>query len=433
MDDPAGGATFPDGREADPGPTNIFDLSEGDAMSAIEFVATTAPLSDIDPFEDAFLADPFPFHETIREAGAVVWLERYGLWVTGRHAEVTAAFGDWETFSSASGVGIDDFRRAAPWRPPSLILEADPPLHTRTRTVLNRALSAKAMAALRAPFQAEAEKLADELVARRHVDAVQDIAQAYPLKVFPDAVGIRPDGRENLLPYGNMVFNGFGPRNHHFTAAMAEAARVLPWIGAACARDALAPGGIGAAIWAAVDTGEATAEEAPVLVRSVLSAGLDTTIIGIANGVGAFLAFPDQWTALRENPALVRPAFDEMLRWDSPSQVFFRTTTKATTLGGIELGADAKILLLMQAANRDPRRWSDPDRFDVTRRATGHVAFGAGIHMCVGQMLARLETEMIFAALIRRVKEIRPAGEPVRKLNNTLHEWASLPVELVPA
>ena len=87
----------------------------------------------------------------------------------------------------------------------------------------------------------------------------------------------------------------------------------------------------------------------------------------------------------------------------------------------------------MQAANRDPRRWPDPDRFDITRRATGHVAFGAGIHMCVGQMLARLETEMMFAALAKRVKEIRPAGEPVRKLHNTLHQFASLPVELVPA
>ncbi len=393
----------------------------------------SALTSDIDPFDDAFLADPFPFHEQLREAGAVVRLERYGIWATGRHAEVTKAFTDWETYSSASGVGIDDLRRNAPWRPPSLILEADPPLHTRTRAVMNRALSAKAMAGLRAPFEAEAEKLADSLVARRHVDAVADIGEAYPLKVFPDAVGVRPDGREHLLPYGNMVFNAFGPRNGHFDAAMTEAAKVLPWISEACARDALAPGGIGAAIWNAVDTGEITVDEAPVLVRSVLSAGLDTTIIGIANGIGAFLEFPDQWALLREKPALNRPAFDEMLRWDSPSQLFFRTTTKPTVLGGVEIGAGEKILLFMQAANRDPRRWENPDRFDITRRATGHVAFGAGIHMCVGQMLARLETEMIFAALAKRVKEIRPAGKPVQKLHNTLHQYASLPVELVPA
>ena len=393
----------------------------------------SAPKSDIDPFDDVFLADPFPYHETLREAGAVVRLERYGIWATGRHAEATQVFGDWQTYSSAAGVGIDDFRRNAPWRPPSLILEADPPLHTRTRTVMNRALSAKAMAALRAPFQAEAEALAEQLVARRHVDAIADIAEAYPLKVFPDAVGVRPDGREHLLPYGNMVFNAFGPRNYHFDNAMAEGAKVLPWIAAACARDALTPDGIGAALWSAVDTGEVTQDEAPVLVRSVLSAGLDTTIIAIGNGIGAFLAFPDQWALLRENPALNRPAFDEMLRWDSPSQLFFRTTTKPVELGGVQIAADEKILLLMQSANRDPRRWENPDRFDIARRPTGHVAFGAGIHMCVGQMLARLEAEMIFAALAKRVKEIRPAGEPVRKLHNTLRQYASLPVELVPA
>ena len=304
-------------------------------MSTAAALERTAPHSDIDPFDDAFLADPFPFHETLRETGAIVRLDRYGIWATGRHAEVTRAFTDWETYSSAAGVGIDDLRRNAPWRPPSLILEADPPLHTRTRTVMNRALSAKAMAALRAPFQAEAEKIAGELVQRRHVDAVTDIAEAYPLKVFPDAVGVRPDGREHLLPYGNMVFNAFGPRNRHFDKSMSEAANVIPWITAACARDALAPGGIGAALWGAVDTGEVTADEAPVLVRSVLSAGLDTTIIGIANGLNAFLQFPEQWALLRENPALNRPAFDEMLRWDSPSQLFFRTTTRPTELGGV--------------------------------------------------------------------------------------------------
>lgn len=392
-----------------------------------------AARSDIDPFDDAFLSDPFPFHEAIREAGAVVRLDRYGIWASGRHAEVTKAFNDWETFSSAAGVGIDDFRRNAPWRAPSLILEADPPLHTRSRTVMNRALSAKAMAALREPFRAAAETLADELVERRHVDAIADIAEAYPLKVFPDAVGVRPDGRENLLPYGNMVFNAFGPRNNHFTSAMTEAEKVLPWIAANCARDALTPDGIGAAIWAAVDTGEVTADEAPVLVRSVLSAGLDTTIIAIGNGINAFLQNPEQWDILREQPSLLRPSFDEILRWDSPSQVFFRTTTKETTLGNVTIAADQKILLLMQAANRDPRRWENADRFDVTRRATGHVAFGAGIHMCVGQMLARLEAEMIFGALAKRVKRFLPAGEPTRKLNNTLRQFAHLPVELVPA
>ena len=168
-------------------------------------------------------------------------------------------------------------------------------------------------------------------------------------------------------------------------------------------------------------------------MRSLLSAGLDTTIIGIGNGLYALASNPDQWRVLRETPALVRPAFDEVLHWESPVQTFFRTTTKSVELGGVTLPADAKILLFLAAANRDPRRWEHPERFDVARKASGHVAFGAGIHMCVGQMLARLESEMMLTALLARVARIEIVGEPVRKLNNSLRQLSRLPVELIPA
>jgi hypothetical protein len=402
-------------------------------LQEIAHMPPAVPVSSLDPFTDDFLAEPYPFHAQLREAGPVVWLERYGLWACARHAEVQASLSDWETFSSAAGVGIDDFRRTKPWRPPSLILEADPPLHTRSRTVMNRALSAKAMAGLRASFKEAAESLADRLIARRRVDAVKDVAEAYPLSVFPKAIGLGPDGLENLLPYGAMVFNAFGPRNAHFNAAMAAAAKVVPYINGQCAREKLSPNGLGATIWAAVDTGEITAEEAPLLVRSLLSAGLDTTVVGIGNALYAFATNPDEWRRLRESGGSTRPAFDEVLRWESPIQTFFRTTTRPVDIGGIEIPRDAKILLFLASANRDPRKWDDPDRFDVTRRAAGHVAFGAGIHLCVGQMLARLEAEMILGALAARAARIDIAGEPRRKLGNSLRQFASLPIELKPA
>ena len=102
-------------------------------------------------------------------------------------------------------------------------------------------------------------------------------------------------------------------------------------------------------------------------------------------------------------------------------------------MGGVALPADAKILLFLAGGNRDSRRWDEPDRFDVTRRASGHTAFGAGIHMCVGQMLARLEAEMILGALLKRFRAIEIAGEPIRKLNNTLRQLARLPIRLTPA
>jgi len=136
---------------------------------------------------------------------------------------------------------------------------------------------------------------------------------------------------------------------------------------------------------------------------------------------------------LREKPALARPAFDEVLRWESPIQTFFRTTTRAVDIGGFEIPQDAKVLLFLASANRDPRRWDDPERFDVNRRAAGHVAFGAGIHLCVGQMLARLEAEMIITALAARVERIDIVGEPRRKLSNSLRQFGSLPVQLIAA
>src|SRR5262249_32103295 len=200
-----------------------------------------------------------------------------------------------------------------------------------------------------------------------------------------------------------------------------------------CARERLSPDGLGATIWAAVDTGEITAEEAPLLVRSLLSAGLDTTVVGIGNALYGFATNPEQRMAPRENRSLTRPAFDELLRWESPIQTFFRTTARPGDLGGIEIPSDAKILLFLASANRDPRKWNDPERFDVSRRAAGHVAFGAGIHLCVGQMLARLEVEMIIAAFAARVRRIDIAGEPRRKLSNSLRQFSSLPIELIPA
>src|SRR5579872_3639129 len=224
------------------------------------------PSFDADPFATEFLDDPYPHYERLREAGAMVYLPRYQCHAVGRHAEVERVLGEWETFSSAAGVGLANFNKEKPWRPPSLVLEADPPLHTRTRTVLTRVLSPGNIRKLGERFEREASMLIDRVVDMRSFDGVRDLAEPYPVKVFPDAVGLRHDGREHLLPYGNMVFNSFGPRNALTEAAFANAEGVRAWIMANCARDALAADGLGAEIYAAVDRGELSAEEAPTLV-----------------------------------------------------------------------------------------------------------------------------------------------------------------------
>jgi cytochrome P450 len=393
---------------------------------------TDRPVSAIDPFSHAFLSDPYPHHEAMREAGPVVWLEQYGIWAMARHQEVRDALTDWETYCSSAGVGLSDFRKEPPWRPPSIILEADPPLHTRTRAVLTRILSPAAINILRETFAREADALVDRLVERREFDGIADLAEAYPLKVFPDAVGISEQGRENLLPYGSMVFNSFGPRNDLFNKAMANAGPVRDWIMSKCSRAALAPDGLGIKIFDAVDAGELSEDEAGMLVRSFLSAGIDTTVYGLGNALYCFATNPEQWTILRENPNLIRGSFEEVLRFEAPVQTFFRTTTKAVDVGGVQIGDGEKVLLFLAAANRDPRRWDRPDSFDVRRRATGHMTFGTGIHGCVGQAVARLESEAIFGALTKRVAAFEITGKVERRLNNTLRGLDTLPLRVTP-
>jgi 4-methoxybenzoate monooxygenase (O-demethylating) len=153
-------------------------------------------------------------------------------------------------------------------------------------------------------------------------------------------------------------------------------------------------------------------------------------VSGLSNALYGFATNPQQWQLLRENPALIRTAFDEIIRWESPVQTFFRTTSKEVDIAGVRIAPDQKVLLFLAAANRDPRRWEKADALDVCRNAAGHVAFGSGIHVCIGQMLARLEAELLFAALARRVVTFELAGKPVRRANNTLRGFAALPIRV---
>ena len=152
------------------------------------------------------------------------------------------------------------------------------------------------------------------------------------------------------------------------------------------------------------------------------------------NGIAAFLysvaAHPGTWDRLRREPALLRSAFDEAVRLESPVQSFFRTATRDVEVGGAVIPAGEKVVLFLGSANHDPRRWDNPDVFDVDRDPSGHVGYGFGIHQCVGQHVARAEATAVMGALARRVEAIEPAGTPQRHLNNTLRSWASLPLRL---
>jgi 4-methoxybenzoate monooxygenase (O-demethylating) len=393
---------------------------------------TGAPTLMTNPFDEAFLADPYSHHDALRDAGPVVWLGSIGAYGMACYAEVQATLKDHRSFCSARGVGLSDFAKEEPWRPASLLLEVDPPLHDRTRALMNRIVSLSALRALRPIWTTHAEALVGRLAMGQRFDAVRDLAETYAMLVFPDTIGLRETGREHLLTYAMSTFNAFGPRNEIFERSVAVAGDAIQWVNNSCRRENLAPGGWGMSVFAAADRGECTEQEAERLVRSFLSAGVDTTVNGIAHMMLAFAAFPREWAKLRERPALARGVFDESLRWDSTVQTFFRTTTRDVTVAGVTIPEGSKVLLFLAAANRDPRHWANPERFDIERKNFGHVGFGFGLHQCLGQMVARQEAELVLNALLTRVRSIRLTGQVTRRLNNTLHAIESLPIELDP-
>jgi 4-methoxybenzoate monooxygenase (O-demethylating) len=386
--------------------------------------------SDLDLFSREHFDNPWENLAALRDAAPAVWLNKLDCWAVAGHADVMTAFRDYDTFCSGAGVGLSDFRKEPPWRPPSIILEADPPDHTKARKVLADVLSPLNVKNMKDVFEREAEVMIRALIDSGPFDAVRCLAEAFPLKVFPDAVGITQHDRHHLLAYGNMVFNSFGPRNEFFDQGMKNVAETRAWIMAQCARSALTSDGLGAQIYEASDRGEVTEEESGLLLRSFLSAGVDTTISAFTAALWALATNPAQWELLRADPSLARAAFEEAIRVEGPIQTFFRTTTRSTTLGGVSMAEGEKVLLLLASANRDKRKFSDPDRFDITRRTIGHVGYGFGIHVCVGQVVARLEGEALLGALARNAKEITLAGEPVRRYNNTLRTFGNLPMEL---
>lgn len=381
-----------------------------------------------DPFGDAFLSDPYPYHEKLREAGPLVFLEAHDVWATGRHEVVSKILSDSETFCSGRGVGLANFASDKPWRTPSLLLETDPPDHTVNRIVISRALSPRVQRELRADFEDQAQKIVEETVRRGTLEAVENFCIRFPLKVFADAVGVPKVGREHLIAYGDMVFNTMGPENDNYRRAMENHEEVIAWVSNACLRSSLSSGGLGRMIYQAADKETIDEGSAALIVRSFLSAGIDTTAAATANLLFLFAKHPEQWAILKHDPRLTRNAIEEVLRLESPFQMFFRTTTKPVEIDGIQLAENTKVLLSLGAANRDPRRWTQPGNFDIARKTSGHLAFGMGIHGCVGQMLARLELEVLVTAMLKHVDAFEFDGAPVWLRHNTLRTLKKLPL-----
>ena len=404
--------------------------------SAVSAPAVPAgvPVVDLNPFSDEVLTNPQDFTQVWLEGGPIFWLSSIGTYCIARHADLVSALKDWEHFGSGGGIGLTNKYVDPGTLPKSLLLEADPPEHSHSRAIMNKIFSASALQPLFERFSSEAEALIETLVARGRFDAMSDLASIYGHRIVPREIGLAEHRPDLLFVFGASLSNGVYPRNQRHYDGQADPLlrEAIGWIAESCSPEKLSSDGWGAAVHAAAERGECTPQQALLLTRSLIGAGVENTVIAIGNLINALATHPDQWDLLKADPKLVRNAIEEVMRWDGPSMQFFRTTPKPTTFGGTTIPEGTKVLMQFYAANRDPRRWPNPDQFDITRNTTGHVGFGFGIHHCLGQVVARKQMAAILEALLRRARSIRLAEEPTRRLNNQAHVFAKLPIEVVP-
>jgi cytochrome P450 len=216
--------------------------------------------------------------------------------------------------------------------------------------------------------------------------------------------------------------------NELFHEAMQDTGPVVEWATKCCERENLAPGSLGMAMFEAADRGAITNDEAKLLVGILLSAAADTTVMTMANTIRAFCEFPEQYQLVRADPALTKAAFEESLRWDSPSRMAGRIAMTDVEIDGYVIPRGERCGLMFAAANRDPRKWNEPDRFDVRRSNATHLGFGYGVHACVGRVLALLEAEALLGAVVREIRHFESAGDWQPWMQTIGHGPASVPV-----
>jgi cytochrome P450 len=407
-------------------------------VTQVATAATTgrpAAVIDVDPYSDEVLNEPHAMYEAVRAAGPVAFLRKYDVHVMGRHRDIAPVLKDWQTFSSTGGSGLADIRKPGAWRAGSPIVEVDPPEHTQVRTVLQRILSPAVIRQWREAFEREADRLVGELAERGTFDGVDDLAQAYVANTFPDALGLKwsPERRDNLFLLGELNFDGQGPRNARYEETQRRADLIADWYNDSMKREAMVEGGFGDKIFQAADAGDIEPKVAPLLVRSFLRGGLDSTSSNISAALWYLASNPEQWALLRADSAKARHALEEAMRLETPIQNVCRQTMREVEIDGVTVPDDSKILILLGSANRDPDFWERPDEFDLRRQTLGHLALGVGVHMCIGQMIARLEGEAVLKAAASGLSELALDGVPTRKLNNNLRSLKTLPLRVKPA
>ena len=372
-----------------------------------------------DPTDPAFLQDPYPTYARLRREAPLAWYAPWSAWIVTRHADVSALLRD----RRLGRVIADRPKATDPAHAPfaaiqaGSLLEIEPPDHTRVKQAVHDVFTPKHVRALRGRIEALVTELLDALDARpeREADLLGHFAEPIPVTVIADLLGVPEADRGALLPWSKAIIGMFEPERTATmeAAAVAAASEFADYVRHLMEAKRAAPGeDLISRMVSMRDADGARLSEGEVVANAILflNAGHEAVVNVIGNGLLALLRHPEQRARLRADPGLLRPAIEEMMRYDGPLQFFERFVREDVTYAGIDWPRGTKLVLYYGAANRDPEVFRDPDRFDVGRDPNPHVAFGMGLHYCIGAPLARLELAVAIGGLLRRFPELRLAG-----------------------
>jgi pimeloyl-[acyl-carrier protein] synthase len=368
------------------------------------------------------VADPYPVYHRLRAADPVHWHEPFQAWVLTRYDDVLPALHDLRLSSDRAG-HIEEIIKHGEFHPLfSLVGKrmnfTDPPQHTRLRRIVSKAFTPHAVAALRPRIQAYVDQLLDRVERQGRMDVIADLAFPLPATVILGLLGVPVEARDRIKAWSDdfMLVLSNNPSTipvESYAHAAEAAGRLTEHFSRLVAERRKTPqDDLLTILVHAEDEGDRLTEEELYATANVLMvAGHETTTNLIGNGLLALLRHPDELRRLHREPALIPQAIEEMLRYDSPVQLVTRLVHEDMAVGGKTLRQGQLVHLMLGAANRDPQHFTDPDRLDLTRTPDKHLAYGQGIHYCLGAALARLEGHVAFETLLRRMPELRLGAE----------------------
>lgn len=385
-----------------------------------------------DPFDEAHISDPFPIYRRLRDEQPLYRSESRDFWALSRYDDVAAANADWQTYSSAEGVDLDN--TGSLFFGEGNIVESDPPLHGHLRTVVRHHLTPKLVASLEPAITDKVIALSTKLAERESVDLATEFALPLPLSVVGDLLGLEPDLQDWVYDrFLRMFYRESGSTDvpeSAMTAAREVRATLFEELEKRSARpreDLLTVIARGE-----VDGRPLSDDERVGMSTLIVGAGISTTKNLLTNILWYMAQNPRLRAEVEGDPERVPTAIEEFLRFDSPIQNSTRVTTKDIDLHGHSVPAGSRVTLIYGSANRDERQYADPDDIKLTRKVGRHFAFGGGIHMCIGAPLARLEARVVLQTGLPLLPKFELAGSPVRSLKMNERGFESLPLRMAP-